>query len=120
MTLSMKMLSRGAIVALGMATIATATALAADATVPAKTFEVEFNFTRTAPVATTYAEFERVARNACRGNQRTGVLRSYLAAERCETELLDKAVRETGLPSLIDYHTSLTGSAPRMNLASSQ
>lgn len=72
-------------------------------------FRVNFDFTRTAPVEITYADFRRTAKRACRTNQGgSTLLRALEVQQVCQEDLVERAVLATGLSKLITHHVEVT------------
>jgi UrcA family protein len=75
------------------------------------------DFSRPASVTQFYSRLRIAARTAC--NSRMGRdLAATLADQRCAVQALDRAVAETGKPTLMALHTRRTGHTPPTMLAS--
>ena len=92
--------------ALGAALIGLGIATAANATPRDDTFSVTFRYSPELPVAQTYANFQKTAKRACRENTAplSLVPRIDEATRACEEELMLKAVLQTRIEGLIEYH----------------
>lgn len=83
-------------------------------------FTAKFDYAPSAPVHVTYSKFKKTARKACKISRRKagGIAMKMKIEARCKTQLVDNAVRATGMVTLIAYHEQRTGPAKTRQFAS--
>ena len=89
--------------------ISTVSALSAQAE---NNLTAKFGYSSSDPVQTTYANFEGIAKQACKLN-RSEVAEMHTRSRMeklCESELMDNAVAATRLQGLAAYHAQMTDS----------
>lgn len=89
------------------------------------TFSVAFDYDAKAPVSQTYANFEKSAEAACRGEVKRAGFRSTDSTtwqqRKCKRDLIEQAVKSTRNSKLIAFHNySVNPSSKTTKLASAK
>ena len=96
---------------IALSALGTGLAFSAMATTPDNTFTVAFEYNSKAPAEVIYDDFRTTANRACRTQISTRPVtpRHYSELRECVSELLGKAVLETGNTTLVALHESKEG-----------
>ena len=90
---------------LAIALAASGIAFTASAGSMEENFDVTFQVDPSASVEENYAEFERVARRACRPSSMLSVFRTHPRSIRaCEADLINKVIAEAAISALTAHH----------------